>query len=146
MRTILRISMLFYVVCRRAALLDSRLPVYPCSLRSGCFLARAWNGTAQLVPVPPALRTQASVASDPCTFNDPFEVRPYFDQDRHDYSAQGHEVFHRAASGVEHSLVKNQSLVGFPVENVVGFGGSTESQISRRDRSACGSSRSWRVC
>lgn len=85
-------------------------------------------------PLPATLRTQTFLASDPRAFNDPFEVRPYFDQERHDYFAQGHEGFHGAVSGAKHSLVKNQSMVGFPVENVVGYGDT----LNRRFRDAIG--------
>lgn len=85
-------------------------------------------------PVPLVLRTQTFLASDPRTFNDPFEVRPYFDQERHDYFAQGHEAFHGAASGAKNSLIKDQSMVGFPVENVVGYG----DRLNRRFRDAIG--------
>jgi hypothetical protein len=89
-------------------------------------------------PVPFVIRTQTFVASDPRTFNDPFEVRPYFDQERHDYFAAGHEGFHGAVSGQQHSLVSGQSMVGVPVENVVGFGDSLNQrfreEISKRFR------------
>ena len=80
------------------------------------------------------LRTQSFLASDPRTFNDPFEVRPYFDQERHDYFAAGHEAFHGAVLGARDSLVKGRSMVGMPVENVVGFGDT----LNRRFRDAIG--------
>ena len=85
-------------------------------------------------PVPLVIRTQTFVASDPRTFNDPFEVRPYFDQERHDCFAAGHEGFHGAISGAKHSLVAGASIVGVPVENVVGFGDS----LNQRFREAIG--------
>jgi hypothetical protein len=85
-------------------------------------------------PVPVVLRTQTFLASDPRTFNDPFEVRPYFDQERHDYFAGGHEAFHGAVLGAKGSLVKGRSMVGMPAENVVGFG----DRLNRRFRDAIG--------
>ena len=85
-------------------------------------------------PVPVVLRTQTFLASDPCSFNDPFEVRPYFDQERHDHFAAGHEAFYGAALGHQHSLVKGQSMVGMSVESVVGFG----DRLNRRFREAIG--------
>jgi hypothetical protein len=84
-------------------------------------------------PVPRVLRTQTFLAADPRTFNDPFEVRPYFDQERHDYFAAGHEGFH-GSLGTQHSLIKSQSMVGFPLENVVGYG----DRLNRRFRDAIG--------
>ena len=72
----------------------------------------------QLLPAP--LRTMMLLASNPCTFNDPFEVRPYFDHERHDYFAQSHENFHESL-GYKHSLLGNRSMVGIPTENAVGF-------------------------
>ena len=92
-------------------------------------------------PIPIVLRTQTFLASDPRTFNDPFEVRPYFDQERHDYYAQGHESFYRAAMGIRHSLLKGRSMVGLPVENVAGFGDTLNrrfrDEIGRRFRVVC---------
>lgn len=85
-------------------------------------------------PLPVVLRTQTFLASDPRTFNDPFEVRPYFDQERHDHFAAGHEAFHGAALGHNHSLIAGGSMVGMPVENVVGFG----DRLNRRFRDAIG--------
>jgi hypothetical protein len=85
-------------------------------------------------PVPIVLRTQTFLASDARDFNDPFEVRPYFDQERHDYYAGGHEDFYGRAVGARHSLLKNRSMVGIPVENVVGFGDT----LNRKFRDAIG--------
>jgi hypothetical protein len=85
-------------------------------------------------PVPVVLRTQTFLASDPRTFNDPFEVRPYFDQERHDRFAAGHEAFHGAVLGHKHSLVEGKSMVGMQVENVVGFG----DRLNRKFRDAIG--------
>jgi hypothetical protein len=72
-----------------------------------------------LLPAP--LRTMTLLASNPCSFNDPFEVRPCFDQERHDHFAQSHETFY-SKLGIKHSLMGNRSMVGIPTENVVGFG------------------------
>ena len=85
-------------------------------------------------PVPVVLRTQTFLASDPRDFNDPFEVRPYFDQERHDHFVQGHESFHERALGTKHSLVEGRSMVGIPVENVVGFSDT----LNRKFRDAIG--------
>ena len=60
------------------------------------------------------------LATDPILFNDPFEVRPYFDQERHDHSARTHEQFH-ARFGIPHSLIPGRSMVGMPPENAAGF-------------------------
>lgn len=69
-----------------------------------------------------ALRTMTLIASDPTTFNDPFEVRPGFDQERHDYFAKRYESFHEGALGVGNSLLGTRSMVGIPTENAIGFG------------------------
>lgn len=68
------------------------------------------------------LRTMRIKATDPRTFNDPFEVRPWFDQKRHDHFAKSHESFHKQVAGVEHSLAGTHSMVGFPTENAADFG------------------------
>lgn len=68
------------------------------------------------------LQTLRVSATDPRTFNDPFEVRPWFDQERQDYFVKGHESFHEAALGIKHSLMQGRSMVGIPPENAVGFG------------------------
>lgn len=72
-------------------------------------------------PVLPApLRTMTLLASNPRSFNDPFEVRPPFDQECHDYAAQSCEGFH-GRLGFKHSLLGDRSMVGIPAENAVGF-------------------------
>ena len=76
-----------------------------------------------------ALRTMTLFASDPTAFNDPFEVRPGFDQERHDYFAKTCEAFH-GILGVKHSLLGSRSMVGIPTENAIGFG----EQINERFR------------
>src|SRR5208282_1107511 len=68
-------------------------------------------------------------ASDPATFNDPFEVRPAFDQERHDFYANGHETFYAKRTGFKNSLLGNRSMVGIPVENAVGFGENINKQF-----------------
>ena len=91
--------------------------------------------------LPTVLRTRTLLAADPRTFNDPFEVRPYFDQERHDYFAAGHEGFYNGVLGRKDSLLKGQSMVGIPAENVVGFGDSLNrrfrDQIGQRFRVVC---------
>jgi hypothetical protein len=81
------------------------------------------------------------LAADPRTFNDPFEVRPYFDRERHGYFAAGHEGFYSGILGTKDSLLKGQSMLGIPVENVVGFGDSLNrrfrDQIGKRFRVVC---------
>jgi hypothetical protein len=72
--------------------------------------------------LPPQLSDMTLLAADPCSFNDPFEVRPYFDQERHDYFAKSHESFYEAAIGIKHSLLSGRSMAGIPTENAVGFG------------------------
>jgi Protein of unknown function (DUF2971) len=68
-----------------------------------------------------ALRTMSLPASNPLYFNDPFEVRPCFDQDRHDYFAKSHDAFH-AQLGVPQEVRKAYSMAGVPTENAVDFG------------------------
>jgi hypothetical protein len=68
------------------------------------------------------LQTMRLSAPDPLTFNDPFEVRPWFDQERQDYYAKGHESFYKKTLGIEHSLIQERSMVGIPTEHAVGFG------------------------
>ena len=41
------------------------------------------------------LQTMSLIATDPRSFNDPFEVRPWFDQERHDYASRTQESFPR---------------------------------------------------
>jgi hypothetical protein len=81
-----------------------------------------------------ALQTMTLIASDPATFNDPFEVRPAVDQERHNYFAGSHESFHGC-----NSLLGNSSMVGIPVENATGFA----EQINQRFRDAL--SKKYRV-
>lgn len=92
-----------------------------------------------LLPTP--LREMTLLASNPCSFNDPFEVRPYFDQERHDHFAQTHESFYQAAIGIKHSLLANRSMVGLPTENAVGFGEELNKrfrdELGRRFRVLC---------
>jgi hypothetical protein len=87
-----------------------------------------------------ALRTMTLVAADPALFNDPFEVRPCFDQERHDYFASTHEAFH-AQFGFSHSLLGTGSMVGLPTENAVDFGEQINERfrrdLSRRFRVVC---------
>ena len=87
-----------------------------------------------------ALRKMTLVAADPSLFNDPFEVRPCFDQERHDYFASTHEAFH-AQFGFPHSLLGTSSMVGLPTENAVDFGEQINERfrrdLSRRFRVVC---------
>jgi hypothetical protein len=39
------------------------------------------------------LQTMRLSATDPRLFNDPFEVRPWFDQERHDHAARTQEAY-----------------------------------------------------
>lgn len=92
-------------------------------------------------PLPRALRNQTLLAADPRTFNDPFEVRPYFDQERHDYFAKCHEDLYGAALGVKYTLLKGRSMVGVPVENAPSFGDTLNQKfrdaIGQRFRVLC---------
>ncbi len=85
----------------------------------------------RLLPAP--LRTMTLKASDPRLFNDPFEVRPCFDQARHDHFAQTNEALH-AIVGVKHSLLGSQSMVGLPTEDIVGL----DDELNERFRSELG--------
>lgn len=84
-------------------------------------------------------QTMRLLAADPRSFNDPFEVRPWFDQERHDYAAKSHESFHQHMLGIEHSLIKGQSMAGLPTENASAFG----EQLNNRFREDIG--RKFRV-
>lgn len=87
------------------------------------------------------LRTMRLSASNPLSFNDPFEVRPWFDQARHDHFAKSHESFHKQVAGIEHSLTGNQSMVGFATEDATDFGDNLNKRfrydLERRFRVVC---------
>jgi hypothetical protein len=68
------------------------------------------------------LSTCTLSATDPRNFNDPFEVRPWFDQARHDHFARGHEAFSQVLDGDSHSLIAGGSMEGVPTETVIDFG------------------------
>src|SRR5438105_13101068 len=91
--------------------------------------------------LPKALRTMTLLASNPCLFNDPFEVRPYFDQEAHDHFAKSHESFYQQVLGIKHSLIAGGSMVGVPTENAVGFGEHLQKrfrdELARRYRVLC---------
>jgi hypothetical protein len=55
------------------------------------------NGAPRPVRI---LQTMRLSATDPRTFNDPFEVRPWFDQERHDHYARSHESFYERVLGI----------------------------------------------
>ena len=88
-----------------------------------------------------ALQKMTLLASDPASFNDPFEVRPTFDQKRHDFYAKGHETFHAQHMGFQNSLLGSRSMVGIPAEDAVGFGEQINKlfrdELSRRFRALC---------
>jgi hypothetical protein len=81
------------------------------------------------------------LAKDPTSFNDPFEVRPYFDQQCHDHFAKTHEQFYASALGLQNSLMGGRSMVGFPTENAIGFGEhltkTFRDELGRRFRVVC---------
>jgi hypothetical protein len=87
-----------------------------------------------------ALQGMALFASDPTSFNDPFEVRPWFDQERHDHFARTHEQFH-AQFGVQHSLLGSRSMVGISTELAASFSEQVNKRfrdgLSRRCRVLC---------
>ena len=68
------------------------------------------------------LQTLRVSATDPRRFNDPFEVRPWFDQERQDHFVKSHESFYETTLGVKHSLMQGRSMVGIRPEDAVGFG------------------------
>ena len=74
------------------------------------------------------LKSMSLSASNPAHFNDPFEVRPCFDQIRHDHFAKTHESFY-AQFGLRNSLLGKRSMVGVPTENAVGFGDHLNKQF-----------------
>lgn len=90
--------------------------------------------------LPVSLRTMTLLASNPCSFNDPFEVRPCFDQERHDHFAKSHETLH-GDLGFKHSLLGNRSMVGVPTEKAIGFGEHLNKrfrdELGRRFRVLC---------
>lgn len=57
------------------------------------------------------------IAANPCGFNDPFEVRPWYDQERHDHAERTHNDFHNHFWGREAS----SGLVGYPAELAADF-------------------------
>lgn len=81
------------------------------------------------------------LAKDPRSFNDPFEVRPYFDQERHNYFAKTHEQFYERALGIKHTLIAGHSMTEVPTENAVGFGEELNKrfrdQLGKRFRVVC---------
>jgi hypothetical protein len=86
-----------------------------------------------------ALRKMSLLASNPSFFNDPFEIRPCFDQERHNFFAKSHEEFH-ARFGIPNSLIACGTMVGVPTENAVDFG----EQLNKRFRDEMGNR--FRVC
>jgi DUF2971 family protein len=86
-----------------------------------------------------ALQTMRLSATDPRSFNDPFEVRPWFDQERHDHAARTQESFHERKLGIKHSLIAGRSMAGIPTEHASGFG----EQFNKRFRDDIG--RKFRV-
>ena len=80
-------------------------------------------------------------ATNPCTFNDPFEVRPWFDQERHDHAARTQESFDRNVYGLEHSLIAGQSMTEIPTERASGFGEQSNKpfrdEVGRKFRILC---------
>jgi hypothetical protein len=94
------------------------------------------------IPLPLlALQTMRLSATDPRRFNDPFEVRPWFDQERHDHAARTQESFHERMLGIKHSLTQGRSMAGIPTENASGFGEHLNKQfrddIGRKFRVLC---------
>jgi hypothetical protein len=87
------------------------------------------------------LRTMRLSATDPRLFNDPFEVRPWFDQERHDHAARTQESFHEKMLGIKHSLIAGRSMAGIPTEDASGFGEKYNKQfrddIGRKFRVLC---------
>ncbi len=77
------------------------------------------NGTPKPIRI---LETMRLSATDSRWFNDPFEVRPWFDQERHDHAAKTQETFHERMLGIKHSLLKGRSMAGIPTEDASGFG------------------------
>ena len=72
--------------------------------------------------LPPQFLTMSLLASDPRSFNDPFEVRPYFDQECHNYFAKTHEAMYERLLGIKHSLISGHSMTEIPTEDAIGFG------------------------
>jgi Protein of unknown function (DUF2971) len=68
------------------------------------------------------LQTMQLLVANPCSFNDPFEVRPAFDQERHDHAARTSEAFHWRMLGIEHPIIQGRSMVGQATETAFGFG------------------------
>jgi len=87
------------------------------------------------------LQTMRLNATDPRWFNDPFEVRPWFDQKRHDYAARTQESFHNRMLGIGHPLTQGRSMAGIPTENASGFAEHLNKQfrdeIGRKFRVLC---------
>lgn len=77
------------------------------------------------------------IAANPCGFNDPFEIRPWYDQERHDHAERTQEDFHSRFWGREQS----RGLIGYPAELAAGFADHRHKrfrdEISRRFRVLC---------
>ncbi len=88
-----------------------------------------------------ALEHMTLLASDPATFNDPFEVRPCFDQESQDAAVQHREVFEKAAYGDARAFTDAGSMFGFPAANVVGmaetYNATFRGDLSKRYRATC---------
>jgi hypothetical protein len=91
--------------------------------------------------LPPILKNLTLLASDPCNFNDPFEVRPFFSHEHHDFFAASHEAHMKDRFGISYSLLGNRTMVGFPTENSIGFAerlnGRFRDEIRRQFRVIC---------
>lgn len=88
-----------------------------------------------------ALEHLTLLASDPATFNDPFEVRPCFDQKAQDAAVQQREAFDLAMYGDVRAFSDAGSMVGVPAENVVGmsetYNATFRRDLSKRYRATC---------
>lgn len=68
------------------------------------------------------LQTMQLLVANPCSFNDPFEVRPAFDQERHDHAARTSEAFHWRMLGIENPLFRDGPWWDKPQKRLLALG------------------------
>lgn len=96
---------------------------------------KAPNGIPKPLLIMQSLRL---IAADPCGFNDPFEVRPWYDQERHDHAEKTHNEFHDRVWGRK---TNGGGLIGYPAEKAANIAEHNHKkfrdEISRRFRVLC---------
>lgn len=90
------------------------------------------------------LQNMTLLASDPAGFNDPFEVRPCYDQETHEHFCQGSEDLHHWTGSAGHALIADAAMASFPAETVFGLPDKLNKRfredLSKKYRALCLSS------